>query len=98
MKNCFEKGFWVWSTDFNHLLKEYSIICGTNLTEKEYSQILEKIENTNDELNHWIDYSIKGIFELKMRLAYDGEEKSDMIHLRIQGPIEIKEKIEVIRY
>lgn len=89
-----EIGFWLWKVNFKELLESYSKICVYNFRDEEYEKIIELIRHTNDELNNWVNYSIAGELDnLDFRFAYDGEEKFDMIHIRIQGSEHIIKKI-----
>jgi len=93
-KKSFEYRIWVWKKDFKYLLEKCAKVCAFELDRKEYYRILELIRNTNDELNNWVDYSMKGNYSrLEMRFAYDSEEGYDIVHLNLKGPQEIEEKI-----
>ena len=77
-------GFWFWKEQLTLIISTIAIIIGYDLEKEEIDLIKEELRGTNDEKKHWGSYLFYGKEKrLLIQLAYDGEEGSDMIHIRI---------------
>ena len=92
-----EYGFWIWSNKLDPVLSMLAQIAEYDLWDEEREAIKIGLIGTNDEKNAWFDYVIKGKkHTIELKLAYDDEEGTDMIHLRIKTSMELKEKLETL--
>lgn len=68
-----------------------------NLEEAEVETIKETLTGTNDELDLWAKYCFDGRqYHLDLQLAYDAEQKSEMIHIKLKTDSGLKQKLEVL--
>lgn len=95
MNKDFKYGFWIWSNKLDPVLTMLSHIADYELTQEERGLIKEELQTTNDEKGIWSTYLLKGKqHEIELRLAYDDEEGTDMVHLKLVTSTELKEKLE----
>jgi len=99
MENKFKYGFWIWKNKLDPILSILSHLADYELSELERNAIRLELKDTNDEKGIWSDYILNGSQnKIKLKFAYDDEERTDMIHLRIETSIELKEKIEFMNF
>jgi|GEM_PF-2781633 len=97
MKNKIEYGFWFWSHKLTGILTILSALSKYDLDDIEVEIIQTDLIGTNDELNQWTNYPLDGKdFKMELQFAYDAEEKTDMIHLKITTDLILKEKLEAL--
>ncbi|MEN8122108.1 MAG: hypothetical protein ABFS35_17295 [Bacteroidota bacterium] len=90
-------GFWFWSKKLDPILSMLSHLANYEISKDEREGIKIGLSETDDEKDIWFDYHIKGKVEnIELKLAYDNEERSDMVHIQIQTSNELKEKIELL--
>jgi hypothetical protein len=89
--------FWFWTNKLAGVLAMLSALVGYTLSEEEFQQISEGLRGTKDKKGYWYDYSLRGMkFTVDLKLAYDTDEGAGMIHVKIHGPKELKEKLALL--
>ena len=97
MSETINYGFWIWSHKLDGVLLLLAKLCQYDLSEDELEGIRHELTGTNDEQDQWAEYPIIGQkHQLAMKLAYDAEEKEDMIHLRIETNAELRVQLEML--
>ncbi|MCZ4410662.1 hypothetical protein O3Q51_17735 [Cryomorphaceae bacterium 1068] len=97
MKENIEYGFWFWSHKLTGILAMLAEFSKYDLDVVEIESIKRDLIGTNDELNQWVNYRFDGKnFKMEFQFAYDAEEKSDMIHMKIKTKSILKEKLEAL--
>lgn len=97
MNKTIDYGFWFWSHKLAGILAMLAQLSKYELDQIEVETIRHELIGTNDELNQWTNYQFAGQkFNLEIRLAYDAEEKPDMIHIRIKTEPALGEKLEAL--
>lgn len=67
------------------------------ISQDEIEAIKVGLVDTSDEKNNWFDYVLHGeTYKVNLRLAYDTEEGTDMIHINIQTSFELEQKIHAL--
>lgn len=93
----FQYSFWIWTNKLNPILSILTHLIDYDLSDIERDVIKNELAGTNDEQNLWSDYQFTGIkHHLSLRLAYDAEEGSDLIHLRIETHKNLQNTIEAM--
>lgn len=89
--------FWFWSHKLDGILAMLTQLSVYELDDIELEFIKEGLIDTNDELDQWLDYPFAGKkHHLEIKLAYDEQEQSDMIHIQIETKLALKEKLEIL--
>nr|WP_293303640.1 hypothetical protein [Allomuricauda sp.] len=97
MKEEIEYGFWFWSHKLKGILYMLAQLSNYNLEETEMESIKEALTGTNDELDLWAKKCFVGRqYHLDLQLAYDAEQKSEMIHIKLKTESGLKQKLEVL--
>lgn len=97
MQPLFKYRFWFWSNKLNPILSMLAHLAGYDLDEVERQIIKEGLRGTNDEESFWYKFDFIGKeYSLKLEFAFDGEEGSEMIHIRIESPHELRGRLECL--
>lgn len=97
MEQDFEYAFWIWGNKLNGVLSMLSHLAEYALSDDEREAIKIELKGTNDELNFWGQYDLHGEkYLIKLKLAYDDAEGTDLIFLKINTSSELKEKLELL--
>jgi len=97
MENEIEYQFWFWSHKLTGVISMLAILSKYELDKIELEAINHHLIGTNDELNQWTKYQLEGKkYNMGLKLAYDSEEKSDMIHIKIKTASVLMEKLEAL--
>ncbi len=92
-----EYGFWFWSHKLKGILYMLAQLTKYELDEIKIDTIKYGLIDTNDELNQWTSYRFDGQKNnIEIELAYDAEESTDMIHIKIRTSITLKDKVEAL--
>ena len=68
-----------------------------DMTQADLDAIKIGLIDTCDEKNNWFEYKLNGeTYNVTLRLAYDDEEGTDMIHINIQTSFELEQKIQAL--
>lgn len=93
-ENNFSYSFWIWSKKIDAVIHMFSKLIQYEILEEELLAIKDDLKGTNDEKGFWSKYLIKGeTYQIDFKFAYDAEEGSDMIHLKLETSKELEEKI-----
>lgn len=90
-------GFWFWSGNLKGVLTMLGSLTEYHFLNEDLDAIENGLMGTNDEKNIWYDYKFsEKNNEVSFKLAYDDEETTELIHIRIHGSIELIEKVELL--
>lgn len=89
--------FWYWSDKFVGVLAMLSNLADYKLDNDEFNVIKQELRGTDDEKNQWTIYKLTGnAYNMTITMAYDAEEGTDMIHIRIKTSADLKPKLEAL--
>ena len=92
-----EYGFWFWSDKLAGVLTMLSHLTDYKLDQEEIEFVKQELRGTNDEKNQWATYKLDGkANKMALAFAYDSEEGTDMIHIKIKTSADLKPKLEAL--
>ncbi|TJZ49311.1 hypothetical protein FAZ15_22340 [Sphingobacterium olei] len=92
-----EYGFWFGSDKLVGVLTMLSYLIDYKIGEEEIKILKLELQGTNDEKNQWITHKLNGkLNSISLNLAYDDEEGSDMIHIKIKCSPNLKPQLEAL--
>lgn len=96
-KSNWKYGFWFWSYKLEAIIAMIAELISYELSDDEIALIKEALTSTNDEREIWYSHPLNGLkTELRIELAYDGEEGEEMIHIRIHTTEDMRIKLETL--
>lgn len=96
MSNQIEYGFWFWKENFPAILTMLAALSKYEIDEEEFEIIKQDLRGTNNDRNEFLNYTLNGkLYELKLRLAYDGDN-NDIAFITITTNKSLRDKLEAL--
>ncbi len=84
---------WIYEENLKPLLETLSSLVGYSFDESDWVAVSTGIINTNDEEDKWYKYQLIGKQAVEIAIAI--EPGSCVIHVQLQGELDVEEKAEV---